>query len=82
MDHHPYMFMNIKNRVIFLIIIFLAITLRFYKLDLNPPHVSWDEAANGYNSWSVANWGKDEYGRRFPFFLDLLGTINTLYTFT
>lgn len=40
--------------------------LRLYKLDQVPPSLSWDEAAVGYNAYSIANWGKDEWGNSFP----------------
>ncbi|MFH0937177.1 MAG: glycosyltransferase family 39 protein [Candidatus Daviesbacteria bacterium] len=62
--------MNIKNRkivfTIFIVVIILASVLRFYKLDQVPPSLSWDEAAVGYNAYTIANWGKDEWGRVFP----------------
>ncbi len=40
--------------------------LRFYKLDKTPPSLSWDEAAVGYNAWTILNWGKDEWGKTLP----------------
>lgn len=67
------MFMNIRDnrRLIFgllLAIILLASFLRLYKLDQIPPSLSWDEAAVGYNAYTIANWGKDEWGRTFPLY--------------
>lgn len=50
-----------------LILIFsLAIVLRFYRLGTVPPAISWDEAAVGYNAWTILNWGRDEWGIKFP----------------
>lgn len=67
------MSMNIKNKKItifsaLLVIILLASFLRFYKIDKVPPSLSWDEAAVGYNAYTIANWGKDEWGKTFPLF--------------
>lgn len=67
------MFMNMKNsrQLIFglmLAIILLASFLRLYKLDQIPPSLSWDEVAVGYNAYTIANWGKDEWGRAFPLY--------------
>lgn len=53
---------------VFFLIIVLASFLRLYKLDTIPPSLSWDEAATGYNAWSIANYGKDEWGNSFPLF--------------
>lgn len=58
---------SILSRSIWLIaILFIAITLRFYKLDLIPPSLNWDEVAAGYNAYTIVNWGADEYGNKFP----------------
>ncbi len=51
--------------ILFLIIIF-SFLIRVYKIELVPPSLSWDEAAVGYNAFTIANWGKDEYGKTFP----------------
>ena len=58
-----------KNRLTFLLLALIIISagvLRFYKLEQIPPSLSWDEAAVGYNAYSIANWGKDEWGNSFP----------------
>lgn len=49
-----------------LIIVLSAAVLRIYKIDQIPPSLSWDEAAVGYNAWTIANYGKDEWGNTFP----------------
>lgn len=68
-----YTYMNIKNNIILFIIIILAIIVRFYKLEVIPPHLSWDEAANGYNAWTIANYGRDEYGKLSPLYFRSFG---------
>ncbi|MEX2028034.1 MAG: glycosyltransferase family 39 protein [Candidatus Curtissbacteria bacterium] len=49
-----------------LCVLLLAACLRFYKLDSYPVSLSWDEAAIGYNAFSIAKTGQDEYGEKFP----------------
>ncbi len=58
----------IKNKYyVFLLVIILASAfLRFYKLSVNPPSLTWDEAAWGYNAYSLGIDGKDEFGRFLP----------------
>lgn len=58
--------MTKQVKVFFILIILLALGLRIYKLDSAPPSISWDEAAVGYNAWTIANYGKDEYGKFLP----------------
>lgn len=55
-----------KNYLLFLII-FLAIALRFYKLSTIPIGFNDDEAAFGYNAYSILRYGFDEWGRYWPF---------------
>lgn len=58
--------MTKQVKIALLLIVFLAAILRFYKLDTIPPSLSWDEAAVGYNAYTIANFGHDEWGRFFP----------------
>ncbi len=62
-----------KTLIIILILI-LATFLRFYHLENIPNGFYVDEAVQGYNSYSIAQTGQDEYGMRFPIFLRGLGT--------
>lgn len=48
------------------LVIIIAFVLRFYKLGVNPPSLSWDEASIGYNAYSIAQTLKDEHGRFLP----------------
>ncbi len=53
--------------ILILIIIFAFIT-RIFQLDTNPAGFFCDEAANGYNAYSILTTGRDEYGKSFPLF--------------
>ena len=56
----------IKNNYVLLAIVFLAIFLRFNQLGDNPPSLTWDEVAWGYNAYALGIDGKDEFGRFLP----------------
>lgn len=51
---------------IFIFIFLLAFFLRTYMLTSVPANVHIDEIAFGYNAYSIAETGKDEYGVFFP----------------
>lgn len=51
---------------ILIAILCLTSIMRLYKIDKIPPSLSWDEAAIGYNAYSILQTGKDEYGVDFP----------------
>lgn len=59
--------MNIHNkyRLLFLILV-LGIFVRFYRLDNIPNGLYSDEAAYGYNAYSILKTGKDEFGMKYP----------------
>src|SRR5690349_428242 len=57
---------NMKEKILLIFIILLAIILRFYALGSNPPSLDWDEASQGYNAYSILKTGKDEYGNFLP----------------
>lgn len=57
-----------KGLLPLVLISLLALFLRFYQLGQNPPHLNWDEAALGYNAYSILKTGRDEYGIRFPLY--------------
>ncbi len=56
----------IKKYIWLILIVVLAAVLRFYQLDSNPPSLSWDEAAIGWNAKSMFHTRRDEYGTRLP----------------
>lgn len=49
-----------------IVILILAAILRICKLGSNPPGLTPDEAALGYNSYSILKTGKDEFGTKLP----------------
>lgn len=55
-----------KIHILLISIIILAAFLRLYKLDSVPPSLNWDEVDAGYNAYTVANWGRDEWGKFLP----------------
>lgn len=56
-----------KYYIILTGIILIAAFLRFYTIGTNPPSLTWDEVAWGYNGYSLGIDGKDEFGRFLPF---------------
>ncbi|MBI4097771.1 MAG: glycosyltransferase family 39 protein [Candidatus Levybacteria bacterium] len=60
------MAMRIKINKTLVLIFILALFLRFIKLDSFPVSLSWDEVAIGYNAYSIAQKGVDEYGTAYP----------------
>lgn len=58
-------FINPKG-FIFLAIIVLAALIRFTFLSSLPVSLYWDEVSEGYNSYSILQTGKDEYGTTLP----------------
>jgi hypothetical protein len=74
-------FCNTEYVVLFGIVV-LAAFLRFYKLESIPSGFYVDEAAIGYNSYSILKTGADEYGKLFPVFLRSYGAYSSpLYTY-
>ncbi len=57
-------FLTPKFLLILICILFLF--TRLYKIGEIPPSVYWDEASIGYNAYSIAQTGKDEWGETFP----------------
>lgn len=55
-----------KTLILLFVILSVAVTLRFYRLGSVPPSPDWDEAALGYNAYSILTTGKDEYGTLLP----------------
>src|SRR3990172_5223727 len=59
----------IKLTLIFLV----ALAVRLVVLDARPQGFSWDEAALGYNAYSLFKTGRDEYGSLLPLVLKSFG---------
>src|SRR3990170_8844291 len=48
------------------LIISIALLLRVYGLSRYAPGISWDEAAVGYNAYTISHWFRDEWGKLLP----------------
>jgi 4-amino-4-deoxy-L-arabinose transferase-like glycosyltransferase len=55
--------------ILFVVIVLVASFLRLWQLGHVPASPDWDEAALGYNAYSLKETGKDEYGASFPIIL-------------
>src|SRR5258708_36081811 len=65
-----FQFSNKKTTYLFLFgIIILAALLRLWQLGNVPISPDWDEAALGYNAYSIMHTGRDEYGKFLPIVL-------------
>ena len=54
------------SKIVLILIIILAIFLRFWGLNILPPSLNWDEVSIGYNAYSVLKTGRDEWGELMP----------------
>ncbi len=72
-----------KKYLIFLIVIcIVGFGLRTWRLEDRPDGFTWDEAALGYNSYSLFRTGRDEYGKALPIVLKSFGDYKpALYTY-
>ena len=55
-----------RTWILFVLIVLIAAAVRLWHLGITPPSPDWDEAALGYNAYSMLLTGKDEYGTSFP----------------
>jgi len=62
-----------KNNTLLMFVLIIAFFLRTYKLSSIPPHLTPDEAALGYNAYSILKTGRDEYGVFFPMIFKSFG---------
>lgn len=63
-----------KKYILFLVCIFsLALVIRLLYVDTMPYGSHIDEASLGYNAYSIAQTGKDEYGKKFPLIFQAYG---------
>ncbi|MBN1262746.1 MAG: glycosyltransferase family 39 protein [Candidatus Pacebacteria bacterium] len=65
--------MNNYRRGILLLILVLAFLLRIWQVGQNPAGFFCDEAAIGYNAYSLLTTGRDEYGVAWPIFFKSFG---------
>lgn len=63
-----------RNKFFKIALIFiLALFIRLYALGSVPPHLTPDEAALGYNAYSILKTGKDEHGVTLPLIFKSFG---------
>lgn len=65
--------MKIKLTFFILLILIFTFFIRIYKLTSNPEGFDQTEAAFGYNAYSIAKTGRDEYGKFLPLVLVSVG---------
>lgn len=58
-----------KSKILLILIILIAALLRLWQLGIVPSSPDWDEAALGYNAYSILTTGRDEYGQFMPIVL-------------
>lgn len=56
-----------------IIVLTIAGVLRLWNLSSIPPHLTPDEAALGYNAYSILKTGRDEYGQFLPIIFKSFG---------
>lgn len=61
------------SRLLVALILCAGTFLRLWDLNNVPPHLRNDEAAYGYNAYSLLLTGKDEYGESFPLIFKSFG---------
>ncbi|TSC88438.1 MAG: hypothetical protein G01um101416_106 [Microgenomates group bacterium Gr01-1014_16] len=54
------------KKILLLAIVLIGFVLRVYKLDVRPLGLTWDEAALGYNAFSLLKTGRDEHAQVLP----------------
>jgi len=59
-------YMKNKNILVLFLILLLAFVVRIYNIANNPPSLTTDEAALGYNAYSLIQTGRDEHGAFMP----------------
>lgn len=64
-----------NKKILFSLLAFTGVSLflHFFMWDKSPPCFSVDEAAYGYNAYSILKTGMDEFGRFFPLRLQSFG---------
>ncbi len=72
-----------STAILLAVIVVIATVLRLWNLGSVPPSPDWDEAALGYNAYSILQTGKDEYGKFMPIVLQSFDDYKpALYTYT
>lgn len=61
------------NKLVLVLVLLSAAFLRFFSLSINPPGLYWDEAAFGYDAFSIIKTGRDHHGQYLPLFFESFG---------
>jgi len=69
--------MKTKDWLVLFLILGLAIFLRFWQLGQTPQGFYCDEAALGYNAYSILETSKDEFGKSWPVLFRSFGDFKT-----
>lgn len=56
----------IRQKILIILVLILALVLRVFEIDKFPAGFNADEAAIGYNAYSIIKTAKDEYGEFLP----------------
>lgn len=56
------------HKIIFGLILVLAVFFRFWHLGTLPSGLNWDEISHGYNAYSLLKTGHDQWGQSWPIF--------------
>ncbi len=59
---HP----ELIERILFFLILAIGIAVRFWNISSNPAGINQDEASDGYDAWSLLNYGIDRNGYHNP----------------
>lgn len=65
--------MNRLHIFLLVVILVLALVVRFVNLDQIPAGFHSDEASVGYNAYSLSLTGRDDNGKWFPVYIDIFG---------
>ncbi len=66
-------YLNMINKILLILIVFLAFIMRFWHVESIPPGINRDEASIGYTAYSILKTGKDEYGVSWPISIKSFG---------
>ncbi len=73
----------LKSNKVLVVILILASVVRLWNLNNVPPHLTPDEAALGYNAYSILKTGRDEHGKLLPLVFKSFGDYKPgLYVYT
>lgn len=58
--------MSFRKKIILFLLFCLSLFLRLYHFNFSPPSPYWEEVALAYDSYSIAQTGKDHHGNYMP----------------